>query len=52
LANPDGAGLAGNGGASASNGDRDGRPNLALRALQSATSCGLTFGNGLRAVSG
>ena len=31
---------------------RGGRPNLALRALQSATSCGLTFGNGLRAVSG
>jgi hypothetical protein len=43
--------FAGSGCATASNGGR-GRPNLELLALQSTTSCGLTFGNGLRAVSG
>ena len=45
LGNPDKVGLAGNGCGNAAAGDPGGCPNPAFIALQSATSCGLTFGN-------
>src|SRR5262245_20608475 len=49
---PDGEVFAGSVSSATSAGGRSAGPNRALLALQSMTSCGSTFGNGLRALGG